>query len=250
MIKLSVNLNKVAWLRNARTLTIPSVIRAAQTCISAGAQGITVHPRPDQRHIRYHDVFEIAELLTQPQYQHIEFNIEGNPFDEFMSLVERAKPAQCTLVPDSPDQSTSDHGWNLRADGARLKPIIDQLHDWGVRTSIFLDPDPQQLAIAQQLGCDRIELYTEPYASEFAQTGAAKRSLPAYIDTARAAQQLGIGINAGHDLNCDNLPLFCQQLPGLQEVSIGHALIADSVFDGLEKTVQAYLAAITRSVTS
>jgi len=239
---LSVNLNKVALLRNQRDLTIPSVLRAAQVAIDAGAHGITVHPRPDERHIRRRDVIELAPKLG------VEFNIEGNPFPDFLQLVREVNPTQCTLVPDSPEQATSDHGWPLwqngraSADFERLAPIVRELGGRGIRTSLFLDPIAEQVRAAAELGVDRIELYTEPYARAFATPNETDR-FAEYAEAAELAVSLGLGVNAGHDLNLDNLPRFAR-LPGLLEVSIGHALIADALFLGLERAVRAYLAAL------
>ena len=234
MTKLSVNVNKVALLRNARPLTMPSVTQAAQVCIDAGAHGITVHPRPDERHIRKTDVYELKEMISG-----VEYNIEGNPFPEFMQIVRDVRPDQCTLVPDDPNQSTSDHGWDLRKDGERLKPLIAELKDLGIRVSLFMDPVAEDMALAQTVGADRVELYTEPYASAF-DAGNVGPVFKAFADSAKAAQDLGLGVNAGHDLNLDNLGEFVS-IPGILEVSIGHALIADAIFMGLDKTVKAYL---------
>lgn len=235
MTKLSVNLNKVALLRNTRTVGIPSVTKAARICIDAGCHGITVHPRPDERHIRRSDVYELAEIVSP-----VEFNIEGNPFPEFMKLVGDVRPTQCTLVPDSPEQATSDHGWDLRADRERLIPIIAQLQGWGIRVSLFLDAAPDTVPLAKDLGADRIELYTEPYARAFAE-GRAEDVLPRFAEAAKAAQDVGLGVNAGHDLNLRNLGLFCMRVPDVLEVSIGHALIAEALEMGLRNTVRAYL---------
>ena len=234
MTKLSVNLNRVALLRNSRPLTFPSVTRAAQVCIDAGAHGITVHPRPDERHIRRTDVYELKEVILG-----VEYNIEGNPFPDFMDMVRDVVPDQCTLVPDEPDQSTSDHGWDLRRDGERLVPIIAELKGLGIRVSLFMDPVPEDMVLAKDLGADRVELYTESYASAF-DKGDVGPVFRQYADSARAAQDAGLGVNAGHDLNLDNLGEFVT-IPGILEVSIGHALIADTVFMGLENTVKAYL---------
>jgi pyridoxine 5-phosphate synthase len=236
--KLSVNLNRVALLRNTRNIGIPDVLRAAEIVIQAGADGITVHPRPDQRHIRPADVYGLADLLSK--HPELEFNIEGNPFPEFMNIVRRVRPHQCTLVPDSPEQATSDHGWNIQADSDRLKPIIEELKSWGCRVSLFMDPDIEQIIRAADVGADRIELYTEPYAAAFA-AGKGDRVLPEYFRAAAAAQRVGLGINAGHDLNLHNLPKFVE-IPSLDEVSIGHALIADALEVGLFQAVRAYLA--------
>ena len=237
MTKLSVNLNRVALLRNSRPLTVPSVTQAAQVCIDAGAHGITVHPRPDERHIRKADVYELKEVIAG-----VEYNIEGNPFPEFMDMVCDARPDQCTLVPDEPHQRTSDHGWDLQRDGERLKPIVAELKALGIRVSLFMDPEPKNMVLAKALDADRVELYTESYASAFA-NGDVGRVFRQYADAARAARDVGLGVNAGHDLNLDNLGEFVT-IPNILEVSIGHALIADAVFLGLENTVKAYLAVL------
>lgn len=243
MTRLSVNLNKVALLRNSRTLGIPSVTRAAAIVLDAGAHGITVHPRPDGRHIRTGDVYELAGLLkSRPG---AEFNIEGNPFHSVFDLVREVRPQQCTLVPDDPAAFTSDHGWNLGRDGARLRPIVGELKALGIRVSLFMDPVPEAMPAARDLGADRIELYTEPYARAFG-TAAEKEQLIRYAATAQAARAAGLGINAGHDLNQHNLPRFLSAVPGVLEVSIGHALIADALECGLAQTVKDYLAAISR----
>jgi len=234
---LSVNLNKVALLRNQRDLTYPSVTRAARTCIEAGADGITVHPRPDERHIRRSDVYDLADMLE------VEFNIEGNPTSDFMSLVESVRPAQCTLVPDSPEQRTSDHGWDMRADAERLQPIVARLKHLNIRVSLFMDPDPQAMEAVAALGADRIELYTEPYANAFGTDGQ-DAMLDSYVKTAEVAQQFGLAVNAGHDLTVTNLGTFVTTVPGVKEVSIGHALIADALWDGLAATVSRYKAAL------
>jgi pyridoxine 5-phosphate synthase len=240
MTDLSVNLNRVALLRNSRNIGIPSVVKAAKLVLDAGAYGITVHPRPDQRHIRPADVDDLSALLQQ-HYPQAEYNIEGNPLESpFMEIVCRVKPNQCTLVPDSPDQSTSDHGWNVARDGDRLVPIIRQLKDNGIRVSLFMDADPTPMAQVKALGADRVELYTEPYATA-AREGQADAILPRYIDAAQAAVDAGLGVNAGHDLNLENLAQFCQQVPNVLEVSIGHALMAEALEMGLTNTVKAYL---------
>ncbi|MBI1914211.1 MAG: pyridoxine 5'-phosphate synthase [Planctomycetes bacterium] len=241
MTRLSVNVNKVATLRNTRTNGIPSVVKAARLTLDAGAHGITVHPRPDQRHIRPNDVFEIAQLLEG--YPHAEFNIEGNPFHHYLEFVEKVCPMQCTLVPDSPDAFTSNHGWDLRAQGERLRPVIDVLHRFGCRVSLFMDPVLEQVELASQIGADRVELYTEPYAKAFAR-GETEGELPRYVEAARRAHDLGLGVNAGHDLNLDNLPTLLAAIPFLDEVSIGHALIGDALEFGLPETVRKYLAAV------
>lgn len=240
---LSVNLNKVALLRNQRDLTIPSVVNAARTVIQAGAHGITVHPRPDQRHIRPGDVRDLARLLAQ-EYPGIEFNMEGNPFEDFLALVREARPTQATLVPDDPAQRTSDHGWDIPAHAPRLKAVIAELHTLGIRVSLFVDPDPTMMAHAQAVGADRVELYTEPYASAFG--GATQDAmLEDYRRSAEAAQEVGLWVNAGHDLNLDNLPTLCRAIPWLAEVSIGHALTADALWMGLDAATRAYLEALT-----
>lgn len=244
---LSVNLNKVALVRNSRDTTIPSVVQAAKTCIQSGAHGITVHPRPDMRHIRPSDVYDLAELLAQPAYSGIEFNIEGNPyagaedngFPGFMKLVDDVKPDQCTLVPDDPTQLTSDHGWNLTGESNRLKPIVEQLKTDNIRISCFMDPDHDQLTLAQHLGTDRIEFYTGPYHDHFG-TREGDAILSDFIKAGDHCVNLGLGINAGHDLNQDNLDRFCRQVPNVLEVSIGHAIITDALWLGLAETVSRY----------
>jgi pyridoxine 5-phosphate synthase len=237
MTKLSVNLNKVALLRNTRDVGVPSVLAAAKTCLKAGAHGITVHPRPDQRHIRPSDVYDLEGLIAG--HPGIEFNIEGNPFPEFMELVRIVRPHQCTLVPDSPEASTSDHGWTISKNAAHLKPIIAELHQLGCRVSVFMDPDENEIAKVPEVGADRIELYTEPYAKAFA-AGDYAAVFDRYAKAAELAHGQGLGLNAGHDLNLHNLGKFCE-IPGLEEVSIGHALIADALDMGLAAAVSAYL---------
>jgi pyridoxine 5-phosphate synthase len=239
MTKLSVNVNKVATLRNTRTLGIPSVSGAARICLDAGAHGITVHPRPDQRHIRPEDLYEIAELLQG--YPEAEYNIEGNPFEEYIEYARRLRPAQCTLVPDAPDVLTSNEGWNLQRDGERLKPIIETLKSFGCRVSLFMDAVPERIELVPATGADRIELYTEPYAAAAAR-GEGVEAVRPFVEAAERAGELGLGVNAGHDLNRDNLPLFLSSVPGVLEVSIGHALIADALEFGLAETVRRYLA--------
>ena len=246
---LSVNVNKVALLRNTRELGIPSVLRAATLALEAGAHGITVHPRPDERHIRKHDVFELAEMLVR--WPQAEYNIEGNPLHNLMPLLRELvaqgrRPHQVTFVPDSVAQSTSDHGWQLPQDAATLVPLIDEAHALGVRVSLFMDPLPEAMAAARATGADRVELYTESYARAH-RTAEASRVLAAYTATAQAAAQQGLGINAGHDLNRDNLSDFLRAVPGVQEVSIGHALIADALELGYTATVRGYLACIARA---
>lgn len=235
---LSVNVNKVALLRNTRHLGEPSVVRASRICLAAGADGITVHPRPDERHIRRADVFEIAEMLQE--WPEAEYNIEGNPFHNLMEFIRAVRPSQATFVPDSESQSTSDHGWNLNDDAARLEPLIRECNELGVRVSLFMDPEVEQMGIAKQLGAERIELYTETWASAFS-TAAREATLAKFAAAARAAQDVGLVINAGHDLNLVNLTPFLVGVPGVAEVSIGHALIGDALEMGYEKTVQAYL---------
>ena len=240
---LSVNLNKVALVRNTRHLGIPSVTRAATLCLQAGAAGITVHPRPDARHIRGHDVIELAELLKA--WPDREFNVEGNPFHNLMDCVgdlrQRGLPVhQVTFVPDSEGQFTSDHGWRFPDDANRLRPLIAHAKSWGLRVSLFMDADPNAMLAVRDVGADRIELYTEPYAAAWGTAGQGAQ-LQRFADAARAALKVGLGVNAGHDLNRDNLAAFVQQVPGVQEVSIGHALIADALELGYAATVQAYL---------
>jgi pyridoxine 5-phosphate synthase len=243
MTKLSVNVNKIATLRNTRTLGIPSVVKLSALALDAGADGITVHPRPDQRHIRPHDVDEIAALLAR--YPQAEYNIEGNPFHGLVEHCLRVHPAQATLVPDAREAFTSNQGWNLgelsAAEQRALARVIEELHAGGCRVSLFLDPIPEMMAPARDLGADRVELYTEPYAASFA-AGASEPSLRTYAGAARAARSSGLGVNAGHDLNLDNLPRFLQTVGEIDEVSIGHALIADALELGLRETVLRYRA--------
>lgn len=242
---LSVNLNKIALIRNSRPGNYPDVVAHGKVCLQAGADGLTVHPRPDQRHIRPHDVYELAELLQDNK--DAEFNIEGNPFAEkignfpgFIQLVLDTKPEQCTLVPDSNDQLTSDHGFDLHKSGEILRPIIDQLKTAGVRVSLFMDPDLEQIELAKKIGADRIELYTGPYAEAYKHKDAKFDALfKRYYDAADFAQKIDIGLNAGHDLNLDNLAHF-RQVPQLLEVSIGHALTVDAIAIGLDNAVRAY----------
>lgn len=247
MTRLSVNLNKIALLRNSRNLGIPGVTRAATIVLDAGAHGITVHPRPDGRHIRAADVQELADLLrNRPD---AEFNIEGNPYHGLLDFVRAVRPQQCTLVPDDPAAFTSDHGWDIRRDGERIKPVIAGLKTLGVRVSLFMDPLPAMMPAVQMLGADRVELYTEPYAAAFGGPDEA-RVAARYAEAARAAQHAGLGVNAGHDLNQSNLPRFLTAVPGVLEVSIGHALIADALEAGLARTVVNYLAAIAKGATA
>lgn len=251
MIALSVNLNKIALIRNSRDTTNPSVPEHAQMCIAAGADGITVHPRPDQRHIRAQDCFDLAGMLS------VEFNIEGNPmsgprgsdrpgvgdYPGFMDLVKDIRPAQCTLVPDTDGQLTSDHGFDLKQDGDALAPLVQQLKSLGIRTSLFMDPDPEQIRLAAQIGTDRIELYTESYAQAFKTGDRLEETLQQFLIAAEVAAEEGLGLNAGHDLDLANLPRFAK-LPGLLEVSIGHALTVDAIRMGLASTVAAYQLAL------
>jgi pyridoxine 5-phosphate synthase len=241
---LSVNLNKVALLRNTRHLGIPSVTRAAELVLQAGANGITVHPRPDERHIRAHDVHELAALLKA--WPQVEFNIEGNPFHNLMDFVREVRPHQCTFVPDTVGQFTSDHGWSLPADAERLAPVIAEAKSLGVRVSLFMDPLPDAMRHAAVLGADRVELYTESYASAHG-TSEQGPVLAQFTSAAEAALAAGLGINAGHDLNRDNLTDFLRAVPGVQEVSIGHALIADALELGYAETIRDYQRCIQRA---
>jgi pyridoxine 5-phosphate synthase len=251
MIALSVNLNKIALIRNSRDTTNPDIPLHAQMCIDAGADGITVHPRPDQRHIRVRDCFDLAAMLN------VEFNIEGNPltgprkseradvddYPGFMELVKEIRPAQCTLVPDGDGQLTSDHGFDLKRDGERIAPLIQELQALGIRTSLFMDPDPQQIRLAAQTGADRIELYTESYAQAFKLGKDVDGVFLQFVRAAEVAAEQGLGINAGHDLDLQNLPRFAT-IAGLLEVSIGHHLTVDAIRMGLAPTVAAYQRAL------
>ena len=254
MIALSVNLNKIALIRNSRDTTNPDVPQHAQMCIDAGADGITVHPRPDQRHIRAQDCFDLAGMLT------VEFNIEGNPvsgprkserpgvgdYPGFMELVREIRPAQCTLVPDGDGQLTSDHGFDLKRDGDRVAPLVQELQSLGIRTSLFMDPDPEQIRLAAQLGTDRIELYTESYARAYHSREDLDVVFATFVLAAEVAAEEGLGLNAGHDLDLHNLPRFAT-IPGLLEVSIGHALTVDAIRMGLAPAVAAYQRALGKS---
>lgn len=234
---LSVNLNLVAMMRNRRALGIPSVTLAATRVLEAGAAGITVHPRPDARHIRPGDVRELAALLKD--WPAAEFNIEGNPLHNLMDFVREQRPQQCTFVPDAEGQSTSDHGWDLARDAARLAPLVAEARALGVRVSLFMDADPQAMAAARALGAERVELYTEPYAAAHG-TPQQGQQIARFAAAARAAQAAGLGVNAGHDLNRANLADFLSAVPGVLEVSIGHALISDALELGYTETVRAY----------
>lgn len=239
MTRLSINLNKVALLRNSRSLGIPGVTRAARIVLEAGAHGITVHPRPDARHIRSADVHELAQLLKSSPAA--EFNIEGNPFEPpLLELARAVRPQQCTLVPDEPGALTSDHGWDLARDGARLQLLVAELKKLGIRVSLFMDPLPEMMTAAAATGAQRVELHTEPYARAFGTAGEVAM-VARYAAAARSAQAAGLGVNAGHDLNRDNLPRFLAAVSGVTEVSIGHALIADALELGLAATVRDYL---------
>lgn len=248
---LSVNVNLVAQIRNRRPLDFPSVTRLATLALQAGAQGITIHPRPDQRHIRTHDVFELSELMQQ--WPQAEFNVEGNPLHNLMDLLRElaAKgqaPQQCTFVPDDESQPTSDHGWRFPEDATRLAPLIAEAKALGIRVSLFMDPLPEAMSAVRQVGADRVELYTESYARSHG-TAEAPAVLAAFAATAQAALREGLGINAGHDLNRANLADFLRAVPGVQEVSIGHALIADTLEFGMADTVQQYLRCIHAAAT-
>ncbi|WP_417150422.1 pyridoxine 5'-phosphate synthase [Prevotellamassilia timonensis] len=236
MTKLSVNINKVATLRNARGGNNPDVVRVALDCEKFGAQGITVHPRPDERHIRHQDVFDLRPKLST------EFNIEGNPSDDFCSLVLKAKPDQVTLVPDAPDQLTSNHGWNTIKHEAFLRDVVGRFKAAGIRVSIFIDAQPVLADYAKKVGADRVELYTEPYAANYAANR--EEAIAPFVQTAIHCREIGLGLNAGHDLSLQNLAYFHQQIPWVDEVSIGHALICDALYLGLRETISEYLACL------
>ena len=241
--KLSINLNKVALLRNQRDLSYPSVTRIARLAIEAGAHGITVHPRPDQRHTRSSDVRELAHLISTEFEGKAEFNVEGYPTDEFLSLVSDVNPTQVTLVPDAPEQRTSDHGWDLSADGAWLKAVVSSLSNIGTRVSLFIDPDVDAVLRVRDTGAQRIELYTEPYASAYSSSDC-DSELGRYSIAAQTAIESGLGINAGHDLTLENLPAFKSRVPMLAEVSIGHAITSDALVIGFQAAVKSYLDAL------
>lgn len=233
MTKLSVNINKIATIRNARGGELPSVTEAAVKLQEFGAQGITVHPRPDERHITRKDVYDLKPLV------HTEFNIEGNPHRPFIDMVLEIKPEQVTLVPDADDAITSNSGWDCKMHLGFLKNVISEFKNAGIRTSIFLDPNPEMVKFAAETGADRIELYTEAYAKNYTQNR--EEAVKPYVETAKEAEKYGLGVNAGHDLSLDNLKYFSDHVPNLLEVSIGHALISEALYMGLENTVQAYL---------
>ncbi|MFM7332645.1 MAG: pyridoxine 5'-phosphate synthase [Brachymonas sp.] len=239
---LSVNVNKVALVRNTRHVGYPGVTRAAERCLKAGAAGITVHPRPDERHIRRGDVFEIAELMRL--WPDREFNIEGNPFHNLMEFIRAVKPHQATFVPDSESQSTSDHGWSFPQDAQQLKPLIDECHALGVRVSLFMDPVAEQMAACKAVGADRVELYTETWASAF-DTPTQAQVLAQFVQAAEAARAVGLGVNAGHDLTQANLRPFIAAIPFIAEVSIGHAFVSDALEVGYAQAVKGYLAALS-----
>jgi len=232
MTRLSVNINKIATLRNARGGNVPNLVQVAMDCERFGAQGITVHPRPDERHITYQDVSALKAVVQT------EFNIEGNPNEKWMKLVLENHPEQATLVPDKPSALTSNAGYNTIEQADELRPIIERLHETGIRVSIFIDPIPEMAEGAAKLNADRIELYTGPYAEQF--TANKKEAIKPFVETAEVAYGLGLGVNAGHDLSLENLRFFSEKTPHLLEVSIGHALISDSIYLGLENTIQMY----------
>lgn len=237
MTKLSVNINKIATLRNARGGSMPNVVQLAVDCERFGAQGITVHPRPDERHITYQDVLNLKEVVTT------EFNIEGYPDVRYMELVKKVKPHQATLVPDPPEAITSNAGWNTIEHKEFLKNIIAQLKEYGIRTSIFVEPKTEIIAAAKEIGTDRIELYTEPYADNYNKDRAL--AIKDFVSASEKAKELGIGINAGHDLSLENLRYLKESIPYLDEVSIGHALICDALYYGIENTIQMYKRKLT-----
>lgn len=236
MTRLSVNINKIATLRNARGGNNPDVVKAALDCERFGAEGITVHPRPDERHIRRADVRELRPRLRT------EFNIEGYPSEDFIDLVLEVRPAQATLVPDAPGQLTSNAGWDCRRHGAFLSDVVGRLGAAGVRSSIFIEAEPEMAAAAAATGTDRVELYTEPYAAQYAVNR--EEAVRPFVETAAACRELGLGLNAGHDLSLENLAFFHRSIPALDEVSIGHALICDALYLGLEETIRRYLACL------
>ena len=238
MIKLSVNINKVATLRNARGGNHPDVLRVAADCEMFGADGITVHPRPDERHIRYADVRAIKPQITT------ELNIEGNPIDRYIDLVLEVKPTQVTLVPDAEDQITSNHGWDTKANRAFLTDVVGRFREAGIRTSIFVDPSVEMVGYAKECGADRVELYTEPYAAGYERDREA--AIAPFVAAAEEARRIGLGLNAGHDLSLQNLHFFHERIPWVDEVSIGHAIICDALYLGLHETIAMYRRAIGR----
>ncbi len=245
MTQLSVNLNKIALLRNQRNIGIPSVLEAARTVIKAGAQGVTVHPRPDERHIRYSDAYQLRDMLED--YPDTEFNIEGNPFTgRLMELLRNIRPHQATLVPDDPTQNTSDHGWDIKANLERLRPVVEQLKGLGIRVSVFMDA-AAGIEQAAQASVDRVELYTEPYAKAFRDNIDVQGTIKRFAAAAKAAQDAGLGVNAGHDLNLQNLGAFLAGVKDVLEVSIGHALIAEALDTGLADTVRQYLTILKKT---
>ena len=238
MTKLSVNINKIATLRNARGGNLPNVVQAAIRCQEFGAEGITVHPRPDERHIRYADVYDLKSVVTT------EFNIEGYPCEKFIELVKKVRPTQVTLVPDAPDAITSNAGWDCITNQDFLKDLVMNFQSVGIRVSIFTDTNIENIRAAATTGTDRIELYTEPYATQFPKDKNA--AIAPFVEAAKVAKKLGLGINAGHDLNAENLAFFKQNIPFLDEVSIGHALISDALYLGLQKTIELYKNALKK----
>lgn len=232
MTRLSVNINKVALIRNARGGDVPNVVQVAQDCERYGADGITVHPRPDERHIRYQDCRDLEPTLTT------EFNIEGYPAGLWMSIVEEVRPTQATLVPDPPDALTSDTGWDTLKHRALLREVVAELHAWDIRVSLFVDPIEQFIEGAKEIGADRIELYTGPYAHRYIDDR--EKAIEPYVQAAKYAQSIGLGINAGHDLSLENLAWFHEQIPFIDEVSIGHALVSDALYYGFENVIQMY----------
>lgn len=236
MTNLSVNINKVATLRNARGGNTPNVLSVAQDCEKFGAQGITVHPRPDERHIRYSDVYGLKPLIKT------EFNIEGYPCDKFIDLVLKVKPTQVTLVPDGPDAITSNAGWDVKANFDLLSELVDTFNTHGIRTSLFVGTDLDNITLAAKTGADRVELYTEPYATNYPINK--EEAIAPFIVAAQHAKSLGLGVNAGHDLSLENLAFFSQSIPWIEEVSIGHALICDALYFGLQETISLYKACL------
>lgn len=240
MTNLSVNINKIATLRNSRGENLPNLEKVAMDCEAMGADGITVHPRPDERHIKYADVYTLRPLVKT------EFNIEGYPSKEFIDLVLKVKPAQVTLVPDAPDALTSSAGWNVADNMEFLTGVVDRFREAGIRTSIFVDPDVETIRFAAKTGADRVELYTKPYADAFPRNP--EEAVAPYVKASEAAHDVGLGVNAGHDLNLENLAWFRQHLPYLNEVSIGHALICDAIYLGLAETIARYKACLKKHV--